>query len=395
VTSDEQHVPSSALAPAPAVPEVIPSTTAAPPDEPATARAGPRVIDLITGTAKVGVGAAALVAGELTNRSVKVVRDVLPAGIADSALETVERQVERRHEEARRNERQYRDDVSVTAESVLNHIVVGVVDMLDMEQLIDHVPIDKVVGRVDLPAVIDEIDLVGVVRQSTTGLGAESLNAARAGLMALDLWSAHVVDVVLRRKGPRDLEAPSEPGARPDTANAGTMANGHLEIRNERGRELQGLRAGFVSRAVASSADVVLVLCVYAIAVLIVNIAWDLFTSRTLSIGTPPHWCNGTLLWILLVAYLTASWGSSGRTLGKQVMGLRVFRSDGTALTLRRAFLRAVLCASFFPGLLLALLNRRNRGLEDVAFSTVVTYDWLPREQAPLQLPKVDVAPIP
>jgi uncharacterized RDD family membrane protein YckC len=100
-------------------------------------------------------------------------------------------------------------------------------------------------------------------------------------------------------------------------------------------------------------------------------------------------------LWILLVAYLTASWGSSGRSLGKQVIGLRVFHSNGTPLTLRRAFLRAVLCASFYPGLLLALPNRRNRGLEDVAFKTVVTYDWLPEEQEPLQISTVDVAPIP
>ena len=288
MTSDEEHVPSSALAPIPAVPELIPSTTAPQLHESAPAGAGSRVIDLITGTAKVGVGAAALVAGEITNRSVKIVRDVLPAGIADSALDTVERQVGRRHEEARRSERQYRDDVSVTAESVLNQIVVGVVDMLDMEQLIDHVPIDKVVGRVDLPAVIDEIDLVGVIRQSTTGIGAESLNGARAGLMALDLWSAHVVDVVLRRKQPRALEVPPQPGDLPDTANVATPANRHLEIRNERGRELQDLRAGFMSRAVASGADVVLVLCVYALALTLVNIAWDLFSSNTLSIGIPP-----------------------------------------------------------------------------------------------------------
>jgi hypothetical protein len=28
--------------------------------------------------------------------------------------------------------------------------------------------------------------------------------------------------------------------------------------------------------------------------------------------------------------------------------------------------------------LVLALVDRRNRGLEDVAFGTVVAYDWLP-----------------
>ena len=84
-------------------------------------------------------------------------------------------------------------------------VVVGVVDMLDMQQLIDHVPINKVVARVDLPEVIEEIDLAGIIRESTTGLGTETLDASRAGLMAMDLWSARLVDRILRRKEPRDL----------------------------------------------------------------------------------------------------------------------------------------------------------------------------------------------
>ena len=90
--------------------------------------------------------------------------------------------------------------------------------MLDMEQLIDHVPINKVVARVDLPGVIDEIDLAGVIRESTTGLGAETLDASRAGLMAIDLWSARLVDRILRRKEPRDLRVPWNANARSEGA---------------------------------------------------------------------------------------------------------------------------------------------------------------------------------
>jgi len=106
-----------------------------------------------------------------------------------------------------------RDNVAEAAESVLNRVVVGVVDILDMQQLIDHV-----VARVDLPEVIDEIDLAGVIRESTTGLGAETLDASRAGLMALDLWSARLVDRILRRKEPRDLAVRWNGIARPESA---------------------------------------------------------------------------------------------------------------------------------------------------------------------------------
>jgi hypothetical protein len=170
-----------------------------------TLHAGSRIVDLITGTAKVGIGAAAIVAGEITSRSVGIARIVVPASIAEGPLDVVERHLGRRQDEARKSERENRENVAEAAESVLNRVVVGVVDMLDMEQLIDHVPINKVVARVDLPGVIDEIDLAGVIRESTTGLGAETLDASRAGLMAMDLWSARLVDRILRRREPRDL----------------------------------------------------------------------------------------------------------------------------------------------------------------------------------------------
>jgi hypothetical protein len=180
-------------------------------------RSGSRIFDLITGTARAGVSASALVAGEVTNRSVKLARAVLPSGIAEGPLEAIERQVGRRQDEARRTEQQSLGDVSKAAESVLNRVVVEIVDMLDMEQLIDHVPINRVVARIDLPEVIDEIDLSGIIREGTKGLGGETLDGARAGLMAVDQWSARLVDKVLRRKEPRDLSVAPESQPEPAT----------------------------------------------------------------------------------------------------------------------------------------------------------------------------------
>lgn len=176
-------------------------------------KTGSRIVDLIAGTAKVGVGAATLVAVEITNRSVRIARAVVPASVGEGPLDAVERHLERRQDEAHRSERENRDNVAEAAETVLNRVVVGVVDMLDMQQLIDHV-----VARVDLPEVIDEIDLAGIIRESTTGLGAETLDASRAGLMAMDLWSARLVDRILRRKEPRDLTVRWNGTARPESA---------------------------------------------------------------------------------------------------------------------------------------------------------------------------------
>jgi uncharacterized RDD family membrane protein YckC len=162
------------------------------------------------------------------------------------------------------------------------------------------------------------------------------------------------------------------------------------EIRNQRAQELQGRRAGFVSRVVANGADVVLVLCLYVGGYVVGSIAWDLFFSQSVSVSVPAHWLNESVVWVLLVAYFTIGWGTAGRTVGKQLMGLRVLRSNGSRLRLPRAFLRALLCASFFPALLLALLDRRNRGLEDVVFGTVVAYDWFPEAPGTLTVDHVD-----
>jgi hypothetical protein len=58
------------------------------------------------------------------------------------------------------------------------------------------VPLEQVVGQVDLG---------GVIRESTTSLAGETVDAVRVGMMGLDLWTARVVDKILRRKQPRDL----------------------------------------------------------------------------------------------------------------------------------------------------------------------------------------------
>ena len=171
----------------------------------------------------MGVNAATLVVGEVTTRTVKLTRAVLPEGLAEGPLVAIERQVGRRQHEARMSEQQDLDEVTKTAESVLNRVVVEIVDMLDMEQLIDHVPINRVVARIDLPAVIEEIDLSGIVREGTKGLGGETLDNARTGLMAMDQWSAGLIDRILRRREPRDLSPDWNGANQPDAATYGVL----------------------------------------------------------------------------------------------------------------------------------------------------------------------------
>jgi hypothetical protein len=179
-----------------------PGTDLAPMAPPASP---PGVLDLVFRSARLGVDAAALMAGEVADLSVRVARSVLPPAVADRPLGAVDERLGRQRTAARERGEQSVEQTKEAAEAVLNQVVVGVVDMLDMETLIDHVPIDKIVGRVDVAAIVNEVDLGDIVRESTTGLVGETVDAVRVQVMGLDLFAARIVDKILRRKEPRDL----------------------------------------------------------------------------------------------------------------------------------------------------------------------------------------------
>ncbi len=112
--------------------------------------------------------------------------------------------------------------------------------------------------------------------------------------------------------------------------------------------------------------------CLTAVAV----VRFLLHQGGGFEISAPPAWVSITAEWSLLVVYLGAGWSSTGRTVGKTMLGLRVAELDGSTMRPIRAFARAVLCASFYPGLLWIVVSRRNAALHDVLLRTQVLYDW-------------------
>jgi uncharacterized RDD family membrane protein YckC len=90
----------------------------------------------------------------------------------------------------------------------------------------------------------------------------------------------------------------------------------------------------------------------------------------------------GALGWGLLIVYLTVAWSGTGRSVGKQLMGLRVERRDDGRLGLGRAFVRAVLCAAFPIGLFWSLVSHESASVQDLIVRTKVVYDWRPRVPA-------------
>jgi len=175
-------------------PEIVVPLPSAP--EPVPEEPPPGVGDLLARSARLGVDVVGLVAGELASASARLARNVLPPAVAEKPLESVGEKVDQRVETARQREEVSREDALDAVQSVMNQTLGAVLDMLDWDMLIQHVPLERIVGQVDLG---------GVIRESTTSLAGETVDAVRVGMMGLDLWTARVVDKILRRKQPRDL----------------------------------------------------------------------------------------------------------------------------------------------------------------------------------------------
>ena len=156
-------------------------------------------------------------------------------------------------------------------------------------------------------------------------------------------------------------------------------------VRNPYAKALQGHRAGFVSRFVADAVDLGVIWAIGLSALLFAAVVRYLLTGPPLRTPVVPSWLGAVAGLVIAVGYLASGWATTGRTLGKQVAGLRLLDHAGGRLPLRRALLRAVLCVAFPAGLLWVLVSHRNASVQDLLVGTAVIYDWSyhPTDESP------------
>jgi len=139
---------------------------------------------------------------------------------------------------------------------------------------------------------------------------------------------------------------------------------------------LQGHHAGLVSRLVADAVDLGVVWAIGLAAMVATGAVRYLLAGPPFLLPVLPGWMRSAAGVAIAVGYLTSGWAGTGRTLGKQLAGLRVLDRSGRLLSMPRALLRAVLYVAFPAGLLWALVSRRNASVQDLAVGSVVVYDW-------------------
>lgn len=157
------------------------------------------------------------------------------------------------------------------------------------------------------------------------------------------------------------------------------------EIRYSEARALQGHRAGFASRLVADLIDLGVAWLLGLSALVAAGVVIYLVTGPPFHLPVLPNWLDAGAGGVVAVVYLTLTWAATGRSVGKQIAGLRVITEAGQRLPVWRSFIRAVLYVLFPAGLLWVLASRRNASVQDLVVRTVVLYDWAyhPAEEPP------------
>jgi hypothetical protein len=120
---------------------------------------------------------------------------------------------------------------TVDIDALLDRVdVEGIIDRVDVEKIIDRVDVEKIIDRVDVNAIVGRVDVQGImgkvdiapmaqeiiaevdigaiVRQSTGSITGDAIDSGRVTAMRLDGFSDRIVDRILFRRKPRNLELP-------------------------------------------------------------------------------------------------------------------------------------------------------------------------------------------
>ena len=157
---------------------------------------------------------------------------------------------------------------------------------------------------------------------------------------------------------------------------------------------LQGYYAGFTSRAVAIIIDVAIISLVSAVVIGAMSLFFDLPSvqrfirwlnsvlpgSDQIFIGLTSTRFAGFFYLLFMYLYFIFFFSTTGQTVGKAVMGLRVITTDGKRMGVKRSFIRT-LCytLSLMPlglGFLWVLGEDRRKAWHDKIAHTYVLYVW-------------------
>jgi uncharacterized RDD family membrane protein YckC len=146
--------------------------------------------------------------------------------------------------------------------------------------------------------------------------------------------------------------------------------------------ELQGRRAGIVSRGIALSIDFLVVLVGYPVIMWGIGIVQGLVRFEQPSYPDLPNGLTVAIYVVWSWGYFAVSWFVGGRTIGQALLGLRVVSRGKRRVGPIRAAIRTwmMFLTLFIVGPVWLLLSKRRLAIHDIAAHTQVVHDTAPRE---------------
>lgn len=167
------------------------------------------------------------------------------------------------------------------------------------------------------------------------------------------------------------------------------MTQDQIQIKTPEFVSLQFKLAGLGSRAAAMIIDQIILTVVNI--VLIIALVFLSESDILLFIGNSWGW----ILAIWMIALFTVNFGYffvseyffSGKTIGKNILGIRVIQENGHSITILSAIIRNLLRVidmlpmSYFLGIILIFFNSKHKRLGDMAAGTIVVHEQKMKRQ--------------
>jgi len=166
------------------------------------------------------------------------------------------------------------------------------------------------------------------------------------------------------------------------------MTQDQIQIKTPEFVSLQFRLAGLGSRAAAMIIDQILLTIVNM--GLIFGLVF-MMESNLLMVGDSAGWFAA--IWLLALFainfgyFLVSEYFFNGKTIGKNIIGIRVIQENGHSITILSAIIRNLLRvidmlpASYFLGMLLVFLNSKHKRLGDMAAGTIVIHEGKAKRQ--------------
>jgi len=194
-----------------------------PPPGPTGRRSGPQGLVRLLPAAAVGLGleaerrsldAAAAVGSRITQPL-----SVLAPAASSWPLAAARRRLAAWGEQGLTEQRSSERAAAAAVQASLRSLVAAVLDQIDLDRVVDRVDIDAIAARIDLDAIVerldlpalaqqvlDELDVGQIVRESSSTMAAETVDALRVQGMQADRLLSGLVDRLLLRAGGRDTD---------------------------------------------------------------------------------------------------------------------------------------------------------------------------------------------